>query len=294
LQNMTGVETVVLEGGDFRLLFEGDEVGFNATLTVDGGGLNQDQDAIVNGDNVLLFALDVTVGGGDDLLVGTANGALGDRLDGGGGDDTLIGGQGGADTLIGGSDGDLLLGEGQRDVLTGGSGIDTFALNSFASADVITDFAAEDFIAVDVPLANLLTVGGGTAQADTVNVTLATVPVLVGDMNSEVINALVAFGLANVTNATLPASALFVVSNLTALSNQLAAAFGSNTTLSLPLLARTTANNQLYGFNNVRLGGGRVIDFLSLDGDNVIGRFGTDDAIAEVGVEFSAANILIF
>ena len=66
---------------------------------------------------------------GNDVLV--ANTALGSRLDGQGGNDTLWGGQG-ADTLIGGA-GD--------DVLIGGKGADLFVFGTGQGQDAVRDFS---------------------------------------------------------------------------------------------------------------------------------------------------------
>ena len=66
---------------------------------------------------------------GNDVLV--ANNALGSRLDGQGGNDTLWGGQG-ADTLIGGA-GD--------DVLIGGKGADLFVFGTGQGQDAVRDFS---------------------------------------------------------------------------------------------------------------------------------------------------------
>ena len=66
-------------------------------------------------------------GNGNDLLVG---GTGNDTINGGNGDDNLDGGTGN-DTLIGGSGNDLL---------TGGKGADTFVLSNSSGFDRITDF----------------------------------------------------------------------------------------------------------------------------------------------------------
>ena len=66
-------------------------------------------------------------GNGNDLLVG---GTGNDTINGGNGDDNLDGGTG-RDTLIGGSGNDLL---------TGGNGADTFVLSNSSGFDRITDF----------------------------------------------------------------------------------------------------------------------------------------------------------
>ena len=60
-------------------------------------------------------------------------------LDGGAGDDVLIGGSGN-DTLTGGSGDDILEGGTGSDFLTGGSGFDTFVLNAGDGFSTITDF----------------------------------------------------------------------------------------------------------------------------------------------------------
>ncbi len=101
--------------------------------------------------------------GGNDVLRGGAKGDWlhggddNDRLGGDAGRDYLFGG-GDNDTLSGGADGDRLAGQGGNDTLagglgidelTGGADIDKFVFNtaiSSATADLIKDFASNDFI----------------------------------------------------------------------------------------------------------------------------------------------------
>ena len=84
-----------------------------------------------------------------DVFIGIEN------LTGSGFADTLVGngaangiyGNDGSDTINGRAGNDVLRGGKDRDVLTGGGGIDRFHFEALSEAgDVITDFAADDFI----------------------------------------------------------------------------------------------------------------------------------------------------
>lgn len=120
-----------------------------------------------NGGHDLLrgeFGNDTLNGGvGNDALYG---GSSNDRLNGGAGNDGLTGGDG-ADTLIGGDGNDALRGDGGADLLQGGlgndrlnggaandtltgdAGSDIFVFRAGGGQDVVTDFAAEDFLRLD-------------------------------------------------------------------------------------------------------------------------------------------------
>ncbi|MEC3863211.1 DUF4214 domain-containing protein [Mesobacterium sp. TK19101] len=78
----------------------------------------------------------IVAGDGADDLTGSADP---NRIEGGLGDDTLLG-LGGNDTLIGGAGNDSLSGGGGDDSLTGGSDADTFVVELGMGHDTITDF----------------------------------------------------------------------------------------------------------------------------------------------------------
>ena len=72
---------------------------------------------------------------------GTINGGNGnDLLVGGTGNDTINGGNG-DDNLDGGTGNDTLIGDSGNDLLTGGKGADTFVLSNSSGFDRITDFS---------------------------------------------------------------------------------------------------------------------------------------------------------
>ncbi|MBI1312831.1 hypothetical protein GC176_16195, partial [bacterium] len=98
-------------------------------------------------------------GGGDDVILGTpgsdiVNGGGGsDRIDGGSGNDRIFGGSG-ADTLIGGAGNDLLKGlGGSGDRLSGGDGDDT--LNGGSGIDRLVETADTDFTLTNASLTGL-------------------------------------------------------------------------------------------------------------------------------------------
>ena len=94
----------------------------------------------VNGESG--YKPDIPVAAGEIGLISptaraTSDAPLNARLDGGAGDDTLLG-QKGDDTLLGGGGRDWLQGDGGRNVMTGGEGADFFVLGS--GSDRIEDF----------------------------------------------------------------------------------------------------------------------------------------------------------
>ena len=169
--------TVIGYGGDSTLFVEGvtpDQLR-PGNVTIDGGKLTvgpsgRDLESIVKDlaeGNVLLTGVgnlnDILEGGaGDDTLIGKMGhdylkggdgddqlfgGRNKDTLEGGAGDDLLDGGRG-IDRLDGGTGDDTLIGGGANDFLTGGEGSDTFVQNFAVSGnDIITDFnPSEDTI----------------------------------------------------------------------------------------------------------------------------------------------------
>ena len=102
-------------------------------------------------------------GNGNDAILGLAGndtlngGNANDVLDGGGGDDTMTGGNGndmlfgsfGNDTLMGGNGDDSLDGGAGDDSLTGGKGPDLFAFHAGFGDDTITDLGNGDRIQFD-------------------------------------------------------------------------------------------------------------------------------------------------
>jgi serralysin len=97
-------------------------------------------------------------------------GAGDDRLVGVGGNDTLVGGDG-LDKLFGGAGTDTLVGGAARDVLTGGAGADTFRYLSVADTgtggttrDRIADFAV-GVDKIDLAEIDANAVGGGANDA---------------------------------------------------------------------------------------------------------------------------------
>ncbi|MGI0484827.1 hypothetical protein ACN4EK_05260 [Pantanalinema rosaneae CENA516] len=133
------------------------------TVTINGSaGRDQvDISSTANGVVVTGLATQVTIlnaeatdqlvlnsGDGNDNLNAShlAAQALQLTLNAGAGNDTLRGGQGN-DVLRGDAGNDLLIGGAGNDTLTGGSGLDFFGFNTpHEGTDVITDFAANDFI----------------------------------------------------------------------------------------------------------------------------------------------------
>jgi Ca2+-binding RTX toxin-like protein len=162
-----------------------DVVRVNADLAATGGGDDGQPDNVVvdatNGDDVVsvtgdgtnvrvagLAALVSVSGGiagsdrltvnalaGDDVIdaSGVAAGAMSLTLDGGDGDDVVLGGDG-ADTLLGGAGDDVLIGGPGNDTVDGGAGsnivIDSFRANTVTSAT----FADKDWLTAHTRTAN--------------------------------------------------------------------------------------------------------------------------------------------
>jgi Ca2+-binding RTX toxin-like protein len=128
--------TVNLGTGDDRLSIESLPGGFDRTsLTINGNGGNDAIRAVSSIGNLPLNTpVTLDGGAGNDTLVG---GNRADLLIGGNGDDSLDGGDGndslqgdnGRDILIGGNGDDVLLGGADIDSLYGGSGNDTLTLD---------------------------------------------------------------------------------------------------------------------------------------------------------------------
>ncbi|MCA8908499.1 MAG: VWA domain-containing protein, partial [Rhodospirillaceae bacterium] len=121
---------------------DGDSVDRTLAIRVGDGQPYADGSPIV-GDTDSNNLDDVLIGGGDDDLI--IGGAGADTLSGNGGNDILIGGVG-DDTLSGGSGDDILRGGMGEDTLTGGSGADSFVLagDDPGVSDLITDFDATE------------------------------------------------------------------------------------------------------------------------------------------------------
>ena len=144
----------IIDGGDTGET-DGDalvaDTGHDLVLTLSGNGtgtLTRD-DATATFSGIGNFEL----GWGDDLADASAT-SEGVRIDGGGGDDTLIGGLG-ANVLVGGAGDDMLHGR-IDDTLTGGAGADTFVLDiglgsllGTGAPPTVTDYTAgEDRLAL--------------------------------------------------------------------------------------------------------------------------------------------------
>jgi serralysin len=145
------VHTVQFPGGEIRgqlvaIADDIDEVVTGTVPTATATG-NDTLDGGNGNDAILGLA------GNDTLNGGNAN----DVLDGGGGDDTMTGGNGndmlfgsfGNDTLMGGNGDDSLDGGAGDDSLTGGKGPDLFAFHAGFGDDTITDLGNGDRIQFD-------------------------------------------------------------------------------------------------------------------------------------------------
>lgn len=124
-------------------------------VKIKGNGLGNEITVGLNRGNPINEAadlVDVRGGGGDDVISAAADSKTGTvRLNGGAGDDILIGGRSG-DTLKGGDDNDTLVGGRGNDRLTGGSGEDTFIIEQRGGRDTITDFETGiDSLVIAVP-----------------------------------------------------------------------------------------------------------------------------------------------
>lgn len=145
IRGNAGADTIALSGSAFRLLADGGS-GNDAIdalrLGVDGTLSRRMQGG--EGDDVVIgSAGDDTIRGdaGDDRLLG---GRGNDRIQGGAGNDTLAGGTG-ADRLEGEEGDDLLMGDGGDDVLDGGAGVDLLyggsGIDMFRGGDGVNSFA---------------------------------------------------------------------------------------------------------------------------------------------------------
>src|SRR3954451_13916839 len=119
-------------------------VGDPTTLTLDVGSDGTGDFAF---NRSLFNAIDVSAGGGDDrvnvvgILTGTAL-----TVDGGSGDDTLLGSNA-ADVLRGGSGNDFIDGNVGTDTESGGAGNDTFQWDPGDSSDVLDGDSGKDTLA---------------------------------------------------------------------------------------------------------------------------------------------------
>jgi Ca2+-binding RTX toxin-like protein len=113
------------------------QAGVPTVLDVDVG---DDGTAEVSFDRSLFTAINVSAGGGNDLVrIDQSNGAFTDEaitIDGGSGNDTLLGGDG-ADFLIGGPGNDFFDGNRGDDVALMGEGDDTFHWDPGDGSDTI-------------------------------------------------------------------------------------------------------------------------------------------------------------
>jgi serralysin len=124
----TGNDTARNTYNDFGLTFD---MGANSIEFYFG---SQAGETIVTSANI---RMDVDAGGGNDLIVG---GAQGDGLSGGGGNDTIFGGLG-PDQIGGGFGDDRIIAGAGADIVFGEQGNDTFVYNGVGDAgDTITDF----------------------------------------------------------------------------------------------------------------------------------------------------------
>jgi Ca2+-binding RTX toxin-like protein len=142
--------SLALDGGDGTdtLLIKGSSSGDSVSLSALGGGvveLVRDGAAI---DSVSLTSVENVVlrgQGGDDVLTATNGFPTGVALtiDGGGGNDTLVGSDQ-ADTLLGGSGNDTVTGGRGNDVAQLGSGNDTFIWNPGDGSDTVDGQGGSD------------------------------------------------------------------------------------------------------------------------------------------------------
>lgn len=154
---LTGVDrlTVVGTAGDDRLVDSGSEVSTASGEVVSYSGI---EDRSIDG------------GAGDDTLIGSDPGGV--TLLGGPGDDVLVGGPG-DDRLEGGDGDDTLIGNAGADTLIGGAGDDI--LDGGDDGDIILSFAADSLAG------GLMTTAAGMASRDlTENATRNLVPLVDG------------------------------------------------------------------------------------------------------------------
>ncbi|HEY2154740.1 MAG TPA: calcium-binding protein [Isosphaeraceae bacterium] len=153
-----GNDTMIWNPGDGTDLNEGGDG--NDTVVVNGGDASENFTIAANGSRVLLarvspapFTVDIGTSenlvvngnGGDDTIM--AGNGLAPLIhiteDGGAGNDTLIGGDGN-DTLIGEDGNDTLVGGRGGDTLIGGAGDDTFVWNPGDGSDTVEGQAGND------------------------------------------------------------------------------------------------------------------------------------------------------
>jgi Ca2+-binding RTX toxin-like protein len=122
------------------------QAGVPTVLEVDVG---DDGTADFSFDRSLFTAVDVTAGGGNDLVrIDQSNGFFTDEaitIDGGKGNDTLLGGDG-ADILIGGDNSDFVDGNRGDDVAFLGTGNDTFHWDPGDGSDTVEGQAGNDLL----------------------------------------------------------------------------------------------------------------------------------------------------
>jgi Ca2+-binding RTX toxin-like protein len=153
-----GNDRMIWNPGDDTDLMEGGEG--NDTAEVNGGGGAEVFTVTANGTRVRFdrldpapFSLDIgttenlvlNAGGGDDFFSATGNLAalIKITVDGGAGDDTILGSNG-ADVLLGGDDNDFIDGQQGNDVAFLGSGNDTFQWDPGDGSDTVEGQAGAD------------------------------------------------------------------------------------------------------------------------------------------------------
>lgn len=127
-------------GGNDEVILPFDTVAADAAGyvigTVFNGGAGNDLIQVIFGN----LNFEIEGGEGDDTLIG---GDGNDTLNGGNGDDTLTGGNGN-DTLNGGADDDTLIGEAGLNIFDGGLGDDTFVISDITAVDFIAELSPTD------------------------------------------------------------------------------------------------------------------------------------------------------
>ncbi|MEM9061105.1 MAG: Hint domain-containing protein [Pseudomonadota bacterium] len=171
-----GRDTVVLEDGFGNDVIYGGEGGTDSD-TLDFSGLStgitvtasgSEQGTATDSSNTLTFAeIEDIVGTSNADIVSFNGHSSAVTIDGGAGNDVVLGSTA-ADSITGGAGDDLILGGAGNDTLTGGSGNDTFFVQSGDGTDVITDFTAGSDT---LDVTSLTDGGGGTVTADEVVVT---------------------------------------------------------------------------------------------------------------------------
>ena len=160
ISSIAGMLPSLLAGNDVITLSSSDPIkgtvfGYEGNDKITGSAT----DDVIFGDGE-----SVDGGNGNDTLIGAAGndslyGGYGnDSIDGGTGDDYIYGASG-SDKLIGGPGNDTLVGYGLKDVLTGGAGEDTFQFHFYSNqkdyiykaySATVTDFSStDDFLKID-------------------------------------------------------------------------------------------------------------------------------------------------